>query len=110
YPVVYRDCVVMMAEANDFGGFLTSLIHLRPCDWVIPGYPIPYGQVYGEGSILSWELYSLTFSAFLTAHRFLIADFQVEEAIYSDKTRVVINRSGTDNYETDEFALPPLGF
>jgi hypothetical protein len=110
YAVVYRDCVVTMGEANSFNGFLSSLTRLRPCGWIVPGYPMPYRHVRGEGDMLLWELYRLTFSAFLTAHRFLTADFLVEEAIYSDKTRVVINQSDTEPYETEEFALPPLGF
>ena len=34
----------------------------------------------------------------------------MEEAIYSDKTRVVINQSATDSYEAAELVLPPGGF
>jgi hypothetical protein len=56
------------------------------------------------------SLHRLTFTAFLTAHRFLTPDFLVEEAVYSDKTRVVINQSETEMYEGGDLTLPPLGF
>ena len=55
-------------------------------------------------------LHRLTFPAFLVAHRFLTDDFLVEEAVYSDKTRVVINQHPTDAYESDDLHLPPHGF
>jgi hypothetical protein len=56
------------------------------------------------------HLHALTFPAFLTAHQFLTPDFLVEEALYSDKTRVVINQSKTETYDAGEFLLPPGGF
>jgi hypothetical protein len=55
-------------------------------------------------------LHRLAFAAFLTAHRFLTPDYLVEEAVYSDKTRVVINQSETETYESEDLTLPPLGF
>lgn len=55
-------------------------------------------------------LHRLTFPAFLTEHRFLTPDFAVEEAVYSDKTRVVINNSDVNGFENESVALPPLGF
>ncbi|MGC4046587.1 MAG: hypothetical protein QM758_22575 [Armatimonas sp.] len=56
------------------------------------------------------ELYSATFAAFLNTHRFLSDDLQVQEAIYTDKTRVVVNFSKSEGYACEEFELPPLGF
>lgn len=56
------------------------------------------------------ELCRLTFPAFLTAHTFLTDDSLVEEALYSDKTYVVINQSETESYETSDLLLPPSGF
>ena len=55
-------------------------------------------------------LHTLCFSAFLVSHRFLTPDCLVEEAVYSNQTRIVINRSETETYQTEELALPPLGF
>ena len=55
-------------------------------------------------------LHRLTFTAFLTSHRFLTPDALTEEAEYSDKTRIVINRNPTEGYETAELSLPPKGF
>jgi hypothetical protein len=55
-------------------------------------------------------LHRLTFAAFLTAHRFLTPDFLVEEAVYSDKTRVVINQSESETYNGEDLTLLPLGF
>ena len=54
-------------------------------------------------------LHRLSFPAFLAEHRFLTPDFAVEEARYSNGARVLIN-IGDAPFETEEIALPPLGF
>lgn len=110
---VYHDSVIPLADFNvprpDLS-FLRGLLNLA----------VPLYERQAEESELPpfiqrvisvlCPLHKLTFAAFLTAHRFLTPDFTVEEAIYSDKTRVIINQSETITYETDEFNIPPLGF
>lgn len=110
--VVYRDSLVFyyLLHPKDANSFLNALIRLSP-----PSYSASRRRkrtrlyIRRTYAVLSL-LHRLTFTAFLTTHRFLTPDFMVEEAIYSDRTRVVINRSATTPYETDEFALPPQGF
>ena len=98
FSVVYRDSVLLpTAKAT-----LSSLLRLKPV-FLLLEKETPHLQLLAE-------LHALTFPAFLTEHRFLTPDFLVEEAIYSDKTRVVINQSATDSYETEELVLPPGGF
>ena len=57
------------------------------------------GEQYCAIAAVLCPLNALTFPAFLTAHKFLTPDFLVEEALYSDKTRVVINQSETEPYD-----------
>lgn len=108
---VYHDSVVMpfYLSANDIQTFLSALICLAPPVYGWAKGSLDTSYVRRTYAILG-TLHEHTTSAFLTAHRFLTSDFLVEEAIYSDKTRIVINRSATASYETDEFSLPPLGF
>jgi hypothetical protein len=109
---IYRDCVVPFAPLrHPFAtqDLLRALIHLAlpRIDSVPDGETMERGR---DAVRLLKSAYHLTFSAFLTAHRFLTPDYKVEEAIYSDKTRVIINQSESEIYETEEFSLPPLGF
>ena len=110
FAAIYRDSVMPLywfddkAEPNRVLRALLSL--------ALPVYngEFPLPSCLQQTCALLLPLYCLTFSAFLTAHRFLTSNFLVEEAIYSDKTRVVINQSETATYETEEFVIPPLGF
>ncbi len=109
---IYRDCVVPFAPLrHPFAtqDLLRALVHLAlpRIDSVPDGETMERGR---DAVRLLKSAYHLTFSAFLTAHRFLTPDYKVEEAIYSDKTRVIINQSESEIYETEEFSLPPLGF
>jgi hypothetical protein len=117
--VVYHDSVVQY----DFHGlaplsnndFLRYLLRLSP-----PTFRFYYrgtgdakekvdAYYYRVCTVLT-SLHRLTFPAFMTAHRFLTPNFEVEEAVYSDKTRIVINQSRTESYENEELSLPPGGF
>ncbi len=82
--------------------FLRALLHLGQLA-VAVSEPIPYISVL-------IGLYEQSVGAFLTAHRFLTPDLAVEEAVYSNGTRVVVNGSETDVWENAELALLPLGF
>ena len=88
YAVVYHDAVIaptVIAEPQT-RCFLHALLNLSP--------PLPLGAELPERfPAILCPLHALTFTAFLTAHRFLTPDLRVEEAVYSDKTRVVVNLS-----------------
>ncbi|MBC8135410.1 MAG: hypothetical protein H8F28_05905 [Fibrella sp.] len=101
--VVHHDAVPLCfdTDADAGGSFLRALLHLAP--------PIPPNSPAAHIGVLH-PLHTLSFGAFLTEHRFLTPDCAVEEARYSNGVRVVINGSETDDYETDELHLPPLGF
>ncbi len=116
YSVVYRDSVVALGGCAHFDKrfFLQSLLRLSP-----PQLALPTGFYDSDDELITelrpqvailCHLHALTFPAFLTAHQFLTPDFLVEEALYSDKTRVVINQSKTETYDAGEFLLPPGGF
>ena len=116
YAVVYHDSVMATGIPLHFlsrEAFLRILLNLSLFGCEFPAYLNERDKFASEiqqvVAVIA-PLHQLTFSAFLTTHRFLTPDFKVEEAIYSDKTRVVINQSERDVYETPEFALPPLGF
>lgn len=98
FSVVYRDSVLLPTSQAT----LRSLLRLQPVFLFLEKETPPLR--------LLAELHEFTFPAFLVAHRFLTPDYLAEEAIYSDKTRVVINQSETEPYETDELLLPPGGF
>ncbi len=122
--VVYHDCLVWYQRIDiaphteleaQYRAFLYALLILNA-----PFFPLAtndrndsdsfkFRQMQRIIAILS-PLTGLTFSAFLTAHRFLTSDSLVEEAIYSDKTRIVINQSDTETYTEADLVLPPLGF
>ncbi|WP_394796202.1 hypothetical protein [Armatimonas sp.] len=108
--VIWRDSVIFpyIIYAEEPHGFLHALLRISP----------PYfnhshefsEEFYNAVSGVLCPLHALTFPAFLTAHKFLTPDFLVEEALYSDKTRVMINQSETEAYDAGEFLLPPGGF
>lgn len=108
--VVYHDATPLCFNIAEYGDslaqeqkrFLRALLHLGQLTLAIsePMFHI---------SVLV-ELHEKSVGAFLTAHRFLTPDFAVEEAVYSNGCRVVINTSETDAYHNAAFALPPLGF
>ncbi|MBB6048585.1 hypothetical protein [Armatimonas rosea] len=114
--VIYRDSVVQFSGCNHIYVqlFLSALLRLNP-----PSFALPTGITEGAEEMIAalrpcamilCILHALTFPAFLTSHTFLTPNFLVEEALYSDKTRVVINQSETESYETDDLLLPPGGF
>jgi hypothetical protein len=98
FSVVYRDSILLHAYQVS----LSSILRMKPVFHLLK-------KETPEAHLLA-ELHALTFPAFLTAHQFLTPDFLVEEALYSDKTRVVINQSETEPYDAGEFLLPPGGF
>jgi hypothetical protein len=125
---VYHDClnwyhrvgsnsrsVVVVYPSHDVLRFLNALLVLASPHFLLDE-PIDKAQADSQWSELErivailTPLHALCFSAFLVAHRFLTPDCQVEEAIYSDKTRIIINQSETETYESDDLILPPLGF
>jgi hypothetical protein len=118
YATIYHDAVIAFTgntPDQDRQPFLRSLLNLSP----LPVYLKPWYYFRSDDDTRSWVqrtyavlglLHRLTFSSFLTAHRFLTADFLVEEAVYSDKTHVVINQSETETYNGGDLTLPPLGF
>jgi hypothetical protein len=112
YEVVYRDSVVAPGQIEwemDFARLrlLRTILALSP-PWYVPPF-INATLVERTYAVLGY-LHRLTFPAFLTVHRFLTPDLKVEEGVYSDKTRVVINQSETEAWEGDDLHLPPLGF
>lgn len=101
--VVHHDTTPLCFDTHADKGrlFLRALLHLSPP--LRPHtLPAPIGILHA--------LHKLSHGAFLTEHRFLTADFAVEEARYSNGVRVVINARATEDYETDDLHLPPLGF
>lgn len=115
-PVVYHDSVVCVHDINssDDGNqdFLQALLHLATPDKTSLTFLAEYcggGMVTALCAVL-FPLARLSFAAFLTAHRFLTPDFAAEEARYSNGVHIIINRSYTDDYITDDLHLPPLGF
>lgn len=112
--VVYHDSVVTFAgrglDARYPERFLNQLLHLSPPTYVFNQTERSDTDYIARTYAVLAPLHRLTFPAFLTAHRFLTADYTVEEAVYSDRTRVVINRSATEGFEDDTLSLPPLGF
>ncbi|WP_309714330.1 hypothetical protein [Armatimonas sp.] len=98
FSVVYRDSILLYT----YQVVLSSILRMKPIFLL-------FERETPEARLLA-DLHALTFPAFLTAHKFLTPDFLVEEAFYSDKTRVVINKSETETYETDDLLLPPGGF
>ncbi len=101
--VVHHDAVPLCFDTDADGdkALLRALLHVAP--------PIPGRTPPSHVGILQ-PLHALSVGAFLTEHRFLTPDFAVEEARYSNGLRVVLNGSATDDYETAELHLPPLGF
>lgn len=120
YAVVYHDSVVALGPNEPELGearhlFLRSLLNLSPPMYYLSPkfYSDPQSGardwVQRSYAVLS-PLHQLTFTAFLTEHRFLTPDYKVEEAVYSDKTRIVINQSDTSEYASDGLHLPAGGF
>lgn len=111
FSTIYRDSVVCYRAISPIFTKLTlSAVVNLSCPNVLGHVPDEYFEIdYKYAQLLS-ELHKLTFSAFLSTHRFLTNDLQVQEAIYTDKTRVVVNFSESEGYACKEFELPPLGF
>lgn len=109
--IVYRDTVI----SYTVGDFNSNLLTLSPPQFLLCSasssklQPIKYKLLQRFYAILA-PLHRLTFPAFLVSHRFRQPDFTVQEAVYSDKTRVVTNDSTTTTYESDDLTLPPMGF
>ncbi len=100
--VVHHDTVpICIPMGADEEYFLRALLYIAPL--------LPSDKDERIVSILR-PLHRLSLGAFLTAHRFLTPDFAVEEAVYSDGARIVINQSMTDDYVGNDLHLPPLGF
>ena len=121
YAVVYHDSVIATAFLNErwIPRFLSALLNLSLPHFAVSQRSLDdapkedsgtrYQMIQRICAVLG-PLHRLTLSAFLTAHCFLTPDFKVEQAIYSDKTCIIINQSDNDIYETPELTLPPLGF
>ena len=111
--VVYHDSVVAVGDLDDESptAILRCLLNLAlPCFALGLSVSSEHWDQRARVVAVLGPLHQLTFSAFLTEHRFLTPDFKVEEAVYSDKTRIVINTSETEPFERDGLHLPPLGF
>jgi hypothetical protein len=123
--VVYHDSVILPVDFHGFPLelFLRGLLNLTvPELFLVYLYPSEscaakmstrsdlYRTMTERICAVLLPLHKLSFAAFLNAHRFLTPDFNVEEARYTNGARVVINQSATDDYETDDLHLPPLGF
>ena len=108
--VVYHDSVIMPhgVRAYDRKRFLNALIACAP-RWPASNLPDEL-QFYQLSQAVLGPLYKLTFSAFLAAHSFVTTDLLVEEANYSDKTQVVVNKSAINSFERDDLHLPAWGF
>ncbi len=111
FSVVYRDSVICYQGITSIfkESFLPALLTLS-CPRVFGHVDDEYFEKDVKVSRILSELHKLTFSAFLKEHRFLTENFQVQEAVYTDGTRIVVNFSDSESYETEEFLLPPLGF
>ncbi len=116
--VVYHDSVVsypLSLTPQEPHRFLHSLLMLAP-----PMYDLR-PETYFDAATGVREyvrrtyavlapLHRLSFPAFLTGHRFLTPDYQVEEAHYSNGARVIVNNHTTEPFENADVSLPPLGF
>ncbi len=111
FSVVYHDSVICYKGITSVfkASFLPALLTLS-CPRVFGHVDDEYFEIDLKISQLLSDLHKLTFSAFLKEHQFLTDDFQVQEAIYTDGTRVVVNFSDSKSYEAKDFLLPPLGF
>jgi hypothetical protein len=105
---VYHDSVVnpVCLLPNAPQRFLLALLHLSPPFYYL--YSFDEEFIRRTYAVLS-PLHRLTFTAFLTAHRFVMNTFEIQEGSYSDKTRVLVNMAD-DLFVSAEFALPPHGF
>ncbi|MCX6368589.1 MAG: hypothetical protein NTX57_18055 [Armatimonadetes bacterium] len=116
HAVVWRDAIVTFSSvaytsraANPFL-FPRQLLFLDAPLITLGTVLEPIGEGFLAAALaILCPLHQLTFAAFLKSHRFLTPDRQVQETLYTDGTRVVANFR-EDNYETDEFLLPPGGF
>ena len=106
HATIWRDAVLFPWNVTP-KTFLSALLRLAP-PYLQSRYLAP--SLCEAAQAILCTLHSLTFAAFLTAHQFLTPDFLVEEALYSDKTRVVINQSETASYNSVDCFLPPRGF
>jgi hypothetical protein len=112
FAAVYHDSVVTpypIWPDNPYR-FLEALLLLSPPEYVRENISTEY--ICRTYAVLS-HLHRLTFPAFLTRHLFLLQDEifgEVEEAHYSDGTRVLVNHQQWQAYENSEFYLPPTGF
>ncbi|GAB4452336.1 MAG: hypothetical protein OHK0029_03040 [Armatimonadaceae bacterium] len=104
YSVVYHDVVVPVYTLKAVPDFLDALLRLG------------YGEL-SEGSAVPAEAITVlheavrhSFAAFLQSHRFRTPDGSVQEATYSDRTKIVINRNATETFISDDIVLPPFGF
>jgi hypothetical protein len=110
---IYHDSVVEATAFRDDwrASFLRSLIGLT-----LPRFTAGPAELWERRpeierivAVLS-GLHALAFPAFLTEHRFLTADRSVEEAAYSDRTRIIVNAGSDQPFEQDDLLLPPGGF
>jgi hypothetical protein len=117
--VIYHDSVIMPIEKFSSLNFLLALRNLT----IIKDY-----KGFQSAQKILQELYKRTFMTFMVEHSYSYIDadaemaymYMGEEAIYSDKTHVVINKSTEFRLVIDEdhenvsnnitMTLPPLGF
>jgi hypothetical protein len=109
YSVVYHDSVVAPHAVADLSQFLQALRNIAPPLYELQTSGTTDAMVQRTYAVLG-PLHQLSFAAFMSEHRFLTSDLNVEEARYTNGTYVLINQSETDSYENDNVTLPPLGF
>jgi hypothetical protein len=113
---VHRDSVIFPYPiySNHESEFLNCLLRLcipmyEKSSREYDGMPTVDMKRIEKTSVVLSTLYKLTFTAFLKEHRFLHENGLIQEAVYTDGTRVVINLS-QEYYSKRKLILPPLGF
>ncbi|MDX1932895.1 MAG: hypothetical protein SFU56_09850 [Capsulimonadales bacterium] len=96
YDIVYRDAVLLRTDGDIPDRIADTVLFLRPPDTETPE-PVA-------------ALYPRHFAALLLEHHRLTPDGRVEETLFSDRTRVMVNRRDTEPYEQGDVLLPPRGF
>lgn len=117
FSLVYHDCVVAYwqhgqpygREDHDFH-VLHDLITGNPSSWVLVAEQWDdLKPLIKEAFELLGELHRRTAHEQLVAHRFLSADFRVQESRFAGGLRVVVN-NGITSFKVGEQVIPPRGF